>query len=161
MAHIGKEYKVHFRRDLCPNCTNYRFAFPECLRVAASWWTGTTTPTNYAFGFVLAYPTSPPRDFPLVWETNPITLHGRTFTWEVQFDEFDDAVPSMGFKYSVLDATGIVASGRGVNSASGVCSGWNGFSSTVMADFDPAFWGDASGTWQGVLNGFAGWSLYP
>lgn len=89
MAHKGKYYPLHFRRDLSLNFSKTADAMPRSFRMVGNFETteGGLTIYHISGQDLDAYPTD--KDQPIVWRSQPYTEHGRTFTLEIRFDGYN------------------------------------------------------------------------
>lgn len=89
MAHVGKNYRLHFRRDLALGITNNRLAFPREVTLNFQ----AVRPLHFPF----PYNTGPrpsnlltlEDEWPIVWRTEDVTQHGHTFKLQFRLDILD------------------------------------------------------------------------
>jgi len=89
MAHIGKQYRLHLRRDVALNISNNRNAIPAEVFASFSAVQVDDFFHPYNTGPKLATLQTPETDFPIIWETANMTQHGHTFKMRFTLDDVD------------------------------------------------------------------------
>lgn len=161
MAHVGRFYKVLFRRDLSININSNRFALPEAFLFSASFSASGAPMNSYTITGAIALPTSAPDSDQPEWETPNHSQHGRTFKTRVFLHAINETTGLLEIRFEFI-ASGIVrATGRPEQLNLGDCRSFDvGFSLGSWVTDDAAYWGGGTIGGGGQLDP-AGWSLYP
>lgn len=134
MAHIGKSYKLQFRRDLA-NVTNNRLAYPEAFRWSSSNTNGAVAADliNHVVPLVNTATNAQP---PMVWQSAPRTAGGVSYIARLTLDDPFD-ISKCTFKFEVIQQPigpnlfTFTVSGGHLN---GDPSGFNGSATTGFTD---------------------------
>jgi len=78
MAHVGKTYPLHFRRDLCLNQSNHRLCYPKIFKSQFTVVYGSTPGTIWQTPRIFAQPVAETDGALAQWETEEITHAGLT-----------------------------------------------------------------------------------
>lgn len=162
MAHIGKLFKLHFRRDLCLGCTNNRAAWPEAWNCSYDVSLSNGAVDIYRVENAIVPRSSEPDDPDMVWLGDEITQHGRTFRTRVRFVGYEQSQRLSKIVFE-LEHDGIARlSVEPDQSFVERCDGYTAgiFTSSNWIVHDPTFWGHphANGTLVMVA---ARWNVFP
>lgn len=162
MAHVGKFYKLHFRRDLCINCVQHRRSLPEARTIDCRFSTVSVPTTEYHIDRALARPVvGTERELP-EYETLPLTMHGRTFTVRLStvLDVLGDNETKLLWQF--YSAGIVVMHFTARPQFSGRCDAYkhDQFSDGPPITDDPEFWGgfQINGNFN---SSFANWEEWP
>lgn len=88
MAHVGKNYKLLHRRDICLGCKNYRVAFPEAW--FCNWAIHMNGPGQITWrnDGILFPPIDPPETHRPRWETVAMLQNSVSFKVIIEFDGY-------------------------------------------------------------------------
>lgn len=146
MAHIGKNYRLHFRRDACLGCFNYRVAMAHTWRLFGDIFrTIPELPTiNVPLTNVVAVE---PQDVAWpAWESGLITTAGKTFSLHIQLDGWNQPLQQthLFLKFVRLGVTR-----ASVILHNDLIRNCDRFSTPTpfepLGDWDESFWGSEAG----------------
>jgi len=162
MAHIGKNYKLLFRRDICLNCTNYRFAFPEAWMFSCALVSSNPENLHWNLNNVLLRPIDPPETSRPRWESEALFQHQVSFK---VIAEFDGYTPLQGLTHIVIrfhTGSHYWLESVPVQFAPGRCDSYryDTFGQGSLIVLDPTIFGGATGTGQLVIFA-ARWQQWP
>lgn len=86
MAHVGKPWKLHFRRDFNMNVITYRRGMPEAWTGDVGVYTEASLPIRFERTTWIARNTTPISSHQQVWQTDAFASHGRTLIFEIEID---------------------------------------------------------------------------
>jgi len=161
MAHVGQAFKVHLRRDMCIGCTDYRKAVGEAQRMSILFSAPPTVPTVYNVERLLATLTTDPAEFPIVWETEAITQHTRTFNLRCIFDDYNLTTQLIQMTGQIVSSGTVRASWTMRNQAPGSCIACFLTSGNTFTTYDAAYWGTSNHFVIGGSTEAAFWNVYP
>lgn len=159
MAHIGKFWKLQFRRDLA-NVSNNREAWPEAYTVEV-----------FSVGGIPAFNGGIPPQLcinkltvtqpPMVWTSEAFVHLGKTYTWNLTFVDPWNASSNTGNGHLRLtEATlGVVIDGD-YPFTGGFPTQMGGFMAAPPGTFQPGYEPGPSNRYQVAINP-AGWLVYP
>jgi len=161
LAHTGKDYKLHFRRDLCVNCTNYKRSLAEAYEltglivlpppVSAN----LTVPSTPAIGIGDDQPEEP------LWVTEEISLGGFDISFQLRWTDYAPSPGNTLMDLDIMNSNTVRATVRVTSFASGNCIEVSTHNNIIAcSNWDAAFWGTANGAMRATL-GALPWSLYP
>lgn len=91
MAHIGRQYKLLFRRDICLGCVNYRHAFPEAFLISYRLRSGPPENLEWHHSRLLLPAIDPPETARPRWESIDLFQHDVSFRITAEFDGYTPA----------------------------------------------------------------------
>jgi len=162
MAHVGKFYKLHFRRDLCLGCIQNNRAWPEAFRSDASIAPQQPQQPTIIIPPTLVLPVGDQTSSDLRWKSDAIMILGRPCTIRIEFAGFDLPLQRVKILWEIWDATHRVAHKEITNETPGQCDRFfldAGFPRPLVNDH-PAWWGSQDLLASGVSRG-AIWAEYP
>lgn len=90
MAHVGKYYPVHFRRDLSLNAISTSDVMPKTFEMVGIAFGGAGGADAYDLNGIEVPPYPDDKTWPPLWRSEEVTMHGRTFRIELRWDDFND-----------------------------------------------------------------------
>lgn len=145
MAHAGKVYQLHNRRDACLGCTNYRGSFPRHRTVNFNLQLFPHPVISYLSIDTPLWLVSDPWDLQMEWASPLINQNGKTIQLRIHFHDWVQADQTTRCRLEVLANTGIVLSLTVPNSFQR-CGGFGRdfTQSEPGVTYDAEYWGRAA-----------------
>jgi len=162
MAHAGQQFKVLWRRDLCLNCSNYKFGLPEAWEVSGVVGTNGPPPNVHNFPKRLCRPVTNEINGQPRWETNSFPLAGHDVIVKLSLKDFLDGESWTDLVFQIWFIHALMYE-RTIRSAiRGSCRAYLSpdFATTPPDVFRADLWG---GEWNSdrMAAGFAKWDIWP
>lgn len=161
MAHVGKGFKLHFRRDVCPGVNNYNKGHPEALQLSFFNLTAGPPGPIWECKFPLLKPVSGPNDPAMIWESDPFPCNGFDLVFRVLLDHLDMPQQFVWYLLEVYESAILRFRTLGRTGDPQRCDvqRWTPLTGTPSV-YDAAFW-NGGGTFFDATTTGAPWSVYP
>jgi len=152
MAHVGKNYPVHFSRDMCLGILNHRQGFPRHWLINSTL-TGSAPPFPVwqQLGTIATHTGSVDKTL-LDWTSDDKTSNGKTYHFRIRFVQHLQAQQQSQIKVEIISG-GLVRGFFTPNQFdTPVCNRyqWSG-SLAIVQGWDAAYWGTTSATSDTLL----------
>jgi len=142
MAHIGKIWRLHNRRDTCLANRNHRTSWPAAMSCDFNLRSGVADPIFYVASDIRCLTSGDPWSDQLTWASEEYTQHGRTFYFLQRFSRWDFDL-QLNFYWQEVYSGETLVLAKEFSLSGGVCAPFvQGAGSWTDGVFiHPTFWG--------------------